>query len=68
MKVLKYTVYGVVLIAIAESAVEGVNAYTFLVSGWGNSFLADEYTLSSVILGNIQPLFDAIRKSFHPSQ
>jgi hypothetical protein len=55
-------VYSLVLISVFESAAEGCVAYSRLILLWGNPLFQKVDTLATIVLDNLQPLCNAIRK------
>jgi len=58
----KTLVYSTVFIAVAESIAEAFVAYSFLVSGWGNTHLLSDFPKAIEVLSDLKPLFDALRE------
>jgi hypothetical protein len=53
---------------VIQSAVESVVDYSYLVLGWGDPLLLNGTSSVFIILSDLQPLFDALRKDFLTSQ
>ena len=56
-------VYSLVVIAMAQRAVDGFVDNHALISGWGDPLVANS-SKAADITGDLQPLFAAIRRSF----
>jgi hypothetical protein len=53
---------------MVESGVEGFTTYNFLISNWGNQLILAVPVFPLVVLVDLQPLFDALRKCSITSQ